>query len=264
MDKTLLVDLKRKVFIRSALIQLDSLDELLGLNDYLSADEILLEIFKKALKEFEKTNPLILEMPITYEQLCSCNAPSGYGEIKSNFLLYLNCALPESRICLIPNSLPSWRVGDAYNSVNAMSAYTGGASIPQPGAYTYFTDYRRPYVFIGDIGLMQGVGSGDLIIRGICSRPIIPDFLPDKSFNPASENSAIYWLDVETGGARENFFMDLVMVNLLDYIRQMRATIQLNNAPIEALANVDAAYQELRSRCDQYELQSGWYGELLM
>jgi hypothetical protein len=58
--------------------------------------------------------------------------------------------------------------------------------------------------------------------------------------------------------------MDLVMVNLLDYIRQMRATIQLANVPVEVLANVDAAYQELRARCDQYELQSGWYGELLM
>ena len=54
------------------------------------------------------------------------------------------------------------------------------------------------------------------------------------------------------------------MVNLLDYIRQMRATIQLANVPVEVLANVDAAYQELRARCDQYELQSGWYGELLM
>ena len=262
MDKTLLVDLKKKVFIRSALISLDSLDELLGLNDYLSADEILLEIFKKALKEFEKTNPLILDMPVNYQQLCGCNPPAGYGEIKSNFTLYLNCVIPENRIILVPNSLPAWRVGDG-GYMNAFSSYAGGASIPQPGAYTYFTDYRRPYVFIGDLGLMQGVGGGDIIIRGIVSRPIVPDWLPDKTFNPASTSSAIYWLDVETSGARESFFMDLVMVNLLDYIRQMRATIQLNNVPVEVLANVDAAYQELRARCDQYELQSGWYGELL-
>ena len=55
MDKTLLKDLKKKLFIRSALISLTSLDEILGLNDYLSADEILLEIFKKALREFEIT-----------------------------------------------------------------------------------------------------------------------------------------------------------------------------------------------------------------
>ena len=49
MDKVLLTDLKKKIFIRSSLIALNSLDELLGLNDYLSADEVLLEIIKRAL-----------------------------------------------------------------------------------------------------------------------------------------------------------------------------------------------------------------------
>mgnify|MGYP001746137262 FL=1 len=52
-DKTLLSDLKKKVFIRSTLLGIHSLDELLGINDYVSADEVLLEIFKKALREFE-------------------------------------------------------------------------------------------------------------------------------------------------------------------------------------------------------------------
>lgn len=47
MDKTLLIDLKKKLFIRAALVNLTSLDEILDLNDYLSADEILLEIIKE-------------------------------------------------------------------------------------------------------------------------------------------------------------------------------------------------------------------------
>lgn len=70
-------------------------------------------------------------------------------------------------------------------------------------------------------------------------------------------------MDVETGGARGNYFMDLVMVHVLDYIRQLKAALTLPNMSIDILANVDAAYQELRSRCDQFALQSGWYGELL-
>ena len=53
------------------------------------------------------------------------------------------------------------------------------------------------------------------------------------------------------------------MVHLLDYIRQLKASLQLPSVPVSILDNVDSAYQELRSRCDQYALQSGWYGELL-
>jgi len=33
--------------------------------------------------------------------------------------------------------------------------------------------------------------------------------------------------------------------------------------PMEVLNNVDAAYSELRARCDNYALQSSWYGDLI-
>lgn len=263
MDKTLLVDLKKKMFMRSALISLeDSLDDVLSLSASLTADEILLEIIKKALREFELTNPLILEMPMSREQMLSCTAPNGFLEVKSNFTLYLKCMIPEYRIILVPVSMPCWRVGDNSVTTN-FSSYIGGTSIPQPGAYTYFTEYRKPYVFVGDLGLLQGLGGSGIIMKGICSRPITPDWTEDKKFNSASETSAVYWMDVETGGARGNYFMDLCMVHLLDYIRQLKASISLNNVSVDVMGNVDAAYQELRSRCDQYALQSGWYGELL-
>lgn len=244
MDKALLKDIKKKLFIRSALISLNSLDELLGLNDYLSSDEILLEIIKQALKEFEITNPLILDMKISKSQMCTCAGLDGYCEIKNNFLLYLDCMIDEGQIILVPNSTPMWRAGTI--------------SYPSASNYTYFTDYRKPYVF------MQDVPSIDpLYIRGICSRPIIPDFLPDKSFNEDSDKAAIYWLDIENG-AKGNYFLNLCMVYLLDYIRQMKASLQLPNTSIDILANVDAKYQEIKNETQNYALQSGWCGELLV
>lgn len=258
MDKTLLVDLKKRIFIRTSLIGLDSLNDILSLNDYLSGDEILLEIMKKALREFELTNPLILEMPVEHSQLASCNAPSGYGEFKSNFSLYLKCMLPENRIILVPNSIPCWRIGDIPGTTYVNYAgFSGGSSYPQPGAYTYFTDYRKPYVFIADVPITS------LYVKAICSRPIVPDFLPDKTFNPNSDKSAIYWMDIENG-ALGNYFMDLCLVHTLDYIRQLKASLIIPDTSVDILANIDSSYQELRSRCDQYALQSGWYGELLL
>ena len=242
MDKTLLIDLKKKVFIRSSLLALNSLDELLSLNDYLSADEILLEIFKKALREYELTVPLVLEMKLNKEQMGTCFGMEGWAEIKSNFTLYLDCIISEDQIVLVPNSLPQWRLINSY---------------PVPGAYQYFTEYRKPNIFIYDMP-----SQSQFYIKGICSRPIVPDWRPDKTFNPDSNKSAIYWLDVENG-ARGNYFMDLVMCHLLDYIRQLKASIQLPALSVDVLSNVDQAYQELRSRTDSFTLQSSWYGELL-
>ena len=102
-----------------------------------------------------------------------------------------------------------------------------------------------------------------LYIRGICSRPIIPDFLPDKSFNEDSNKAAIYWLDIENG-ADGYYFMDLCMVQLLDYIRQLKAALQLPNISIDILNNVDSKYQELMNSVQNYELQSSWKGQLLL
>lgn len=246
MDKVLLSDLKKKILIRSALISLSSLDEILGLNDMLSSDEILLELIKKALREFELTNPLILDMKINRNQMKSCSGLGleGYMEIKNNFTLFLDCKIGEDQIVLIPNTIPLWRVGSV--------------SYPSPGSYQYFTDYIRPYVFMADIPHID-----QFYIRGICSRPLIPDFLPDKTFNPKSDKAAIYYLNVEEG-AMGVYFMDLVMVHVLDFIRQLKASLQLPNAAVDVMGNVDSAYQELRARCDQFALQSGWYGKLLV
>lgn len=244
MDKALLTDIKKKLFIRSALISLPDLTELLGLNDYLSADEVFLELVKKSLREFELTEPLILDMKVAREQLCSCAGLSGFCEFKSNFTLYLDCAIDEGQIILVPNSIPMYRVGSI--------------SYPAAGNYTYFTDYRRPYVFMEDVPSF-----GTLYVRGICSRPVIPDFLPDKTFNPKSDKAAVYWMNIEEG-ALGVYFLDLCMVNLLDFIRQMKASLTLPNASVDVLSNVDNAYMELRSRCEQFALQSSWYGKLLV
>ena len=249
MDKVLLTDLKKKIFIRSSLLALPSLDELFGMNDYLSADEVLLEILKKALREFENSCPLILEMKLNKEQMGTCYGMPGFYEIKSNFTLYLDCIIAEDQIVLVPNSTPQWRLA---------SGGSGVSSYPTPGAYTYISEYRRPYAFLDDMPQ-----NSQFYLRGICSRPIIPDFKKDKSFNQRSKKAAIYWLNVEEG-SRGNYFMDLCMCHVLDYIRQLKASVQLPSMSVDVLANADSAYQEIRSRADQYLLQSGWYGELLL
>lgn len=259
MEKTYLPDLRKKLFIRTTLLSLNGINELLSINEGITGDEVFLEIVKKALREFEQTTPLILESFITKSVLGSCYSRPGYGEIKSNFTSYLKCLIDESQIILVPNAIPAWRCGGttAGNTYYTIGSYA--SSYPQPLSYTYVLDYNRPYLFIDDL-------PPEFILRYITSRPIIPDWeSPEQhNFNEKSGKSAIYWLNVEDGGARGTYFVDLCLVHLLDYVRQLKASISLPNMPVDLFSNVDASYQELRSRCDQYALQSGWYGDLLL
>ena len=248
MDIALLSDIKKKLYIRSALLSIP-LNELLGFNDVLTPDEIMLEIIKKSLREFEHSLPLILEMPLTKGQLNSCccnNAGREWVELKSNFLLWLDGKIPEYRIILIPNSLPYWRINNGINY--------GGA-----GSWNPVTDYRRPNIYIADIPFY----GDEIILRGIVSRPIIPDFKADKTFNEDSNRSAVYWMNIEEG-EKGAFFLDICLMNLLDFIRQLKASISLPNMPLDIMGNVDSAYMELRSRVEQNHLQSGWYGDLIV
>lgn len=59
MDKTKIIDLKRKIFLRSALIPIDGLQEVFELNENFSGDELLGELFKKSLRAWEYHHPLI-------------------------------------------------------------------------------------------------------------------------------------------------------------------------------------------------------------
>jgi hypothetical protein len=187
-------------------------------------------------------------MKVTREQLCTKDkAMPGFGEFRSNFKCYLDGTISEDQIILVPNALPEWRLG-------GLSYVT---SYPVPNSYTAFSEYRRPYVFLEDMPCSQ-----QFIVKGLCSRPIVPDFLPDKSFNPDSKKAAIYWMNIEEG-ARGDYFVDLVLANVLDYIRQLKASVQIPGLGLDIFSNVDSAYQELRGRCDQFKMVSGWYGEMI-
>ena len=140
MDKFKLTDLKKQLFIRSALLSINGLDEILGLNDALSPDEILYEIINRGLREFEQTNPLILEMKLNRDQMGTCYGMEGFYEIKSNFTLYLDCVISEDQIILVPNAIPQYRVMGSW---------------PVFGNYVYCSEFRRPYLFLGDLPQTQ-------------------------------------------------------------------------------------------------------------
>lgn len=245
MDTTKITALKKKMFLRSALIPIDGLSEILDLNDTFSGDEILEELIKKSLRAFEFHHPLITEFRITKDQLCGCKRSDGWCEIKDNFKLYRNCLIAEDQITLIPNATPKIRVASSgiYSS-----------SYPYPGSYYIPIAYERPFIFLGN------TYQTDFYMHGIYSRPIYFDYNEDRSF---ADSSTIYWMNIEEGVLGQKF-IDQCMVDLLDYIRGLKSNLQLPNMPISMFDACDNYYMNLKQELDQYYLQSNWRGELLV
>lgn len=251
MDKTLIVDLKKKLFLRSALIPVDGLNELLDLNDMFSADEILEELIKKSLRAFEYHYPLVTEFRISKDQLCGCRRSDGWCEIKSNFeSLYLKCAISEDQIVLVPNATPKIRL-----AMTGSGGYYG--SYPYPGSYSTSAPiaYERPFIFMGDMATFN-----QFYMHGIYSRPAIFKYNPDKTF---SSEGAIYWMNIEEGVLGQKF-VDQCMVDLLDYIRGLKSNLQLPSLPVQMFEACDIYYQTLKSELDNFYLQSAWRGDLLV
>ena len=251
MDKVRIIDLKKKLFLRSALIPVDGLNELLDLNDMFSADEILEELIKKSLRAFEYHYPLVTEFRVSKDQLCGCRRSDGWCEIKSNFeSLYLKCAISEDQIVLVPNATPKIRL-----AMTGSGGYYG--SYPYPGSYSTSAPiaYERPFIFMGDMATFN-----QFYMHGIYSRPAIFTYNPDKTFSP---EGAIYWMNIEEGVLGQKF-VDQCMVDLLDYIRGLNSNLQLPSLSVQMFQACDIYYQQLKGELDQFYLQSAWRGDLLV
>lgn len=237
MQKIYLNDLKVKLFKRTALIPILGLTEILDLNDYLSGDEVLAELFRKSLANFELYHPLILEMNVYFDPSLP-SGREGYFEMRSNFQAYLDGKLTESQIMLIPNSINGIRVTGAYSS---------------SGNYFRAGDYEKPYI------QLPMYAAGTYVVRALCSRPVVESYTPDRKFD---DKAAIYWMDYD--GVLGKIFLDQVLVDLLEYIRNLKGNFNLPNFPVDMFSAVDIAYQQAKQELDQYYLQSNWRGDLIM
>ena len=250
MDITKVNDLKRKIFLRSALIPVNSLNDILSLNDNFTADEILTEIIKKSLRAFEYHYPLVTEFKVHKSQLCGCKRGDGWCEIKSNFKLFHECKIGEDQIILVPNATPKLRIAAS----SGMGDYYG--SYPSAGNYSTSDPvaYERPFIFLGNN--LYDV----FYMRGIYSRPAVFDFEPDNSF---SGTSAIYWMNIEEGVLGQKF-IDQCMVDLLDYIRGLNSNLSLPSMPVQMFGAIDTYYMNIKQELDNFYLQSSWRGDLLV
>ena len=242
MDKTSIKKLKEEVFLRSALISVGYLDDIFALNESFSADQILSALIKKALRAFEVHHPLVWESKLYIDQLCKCETPGpGYFKIESNFDAYKKCILSEDQIILVPNAMPKIRLVNSY---------------PVPGAYWLPADYQRPYIHFGITPPSQM-----FYMRGVCSRPL--DIELDKTTKEFTDDSYIYWMNIDEGLLGEKFVLQ-VLCEILEYIKSLKGMLSLPNMPVDLFGSVETQWMNLKQELDQYYLQSAWRGDLLV
>jgi hypothetical protein len=70
-------------------------------------------------------------------------------------------------------------------------------------------------------------------------------------------------MDIENGVMGEKF-VDQVMVNVLEYVRNMKGNLTLPNFSVDIFGAVDVAYQTMKQELDQFYLQSSWRGDTLV
>lgn len=97
-------------------------------------------------------------------------------------------------------------------------------------------------------------------MRGICSRPIIINFNPDKTF---SNDSAIYWMNIEEGVLGQKF-IDQCLVDILEYVKNLKGNLMLPNMSVDIFNSCENYWMNLKQELDQYYLQSSWRGDLLI
>lgn len=240
--------LKKKIFIRTTLLGIDCLRDIFEFNEYLSGDEVFEELVRKALREFEVYYPLIHECRVAKEQLKDCNAGDGWCTLPETFDLWMKDLIAADQIILPFHSPPKMR---------PIGSLPG---IPTSYAVGYCpVEYRRPNIYLGDMsaGLYD-----QFYLHGICSRPVVVEYNPDHSFK---ETSAIYFMPhPDKGGVLGNKFTDQVLIDTLDYIRSMKANFAIPNMSVDIFNSCDIAYQTLKGELDNWYLQSGWKGELLI
>lgn len=129
------------------------------------------------------------------------------------------------------------------------------SSYPMASAYLSPIDYHKPFICLSNMSM-----ANSFWMRGIYSRPLKIDYLPDGSFN---DTSTLYWMNIEEGVLGQ-CFLDQCMIEIFDYVRSLKANLQLPNFSVDIFGAVDNAYQQLKTETDNFYLQSSWRGELLV
>lgn len=216
-NKVTLKQLYKDVFRRSTLISIPQLSELLEtFNSEYTKWEIFYAIVRDALKTFEYYYPLGLIQKIWIE----VDSNSRMSKITDNFEGYLNGAVPEDSIVIMPA---------AINGIST-SQYTM-STIPLR-MYRYSPPYIMDFWYSSNI----------YFCNCICKRPFFEEY--DEVTKEPTDRCAVYYMSQDVDSVY-SIFRDQLYVETCRYIMNIRKNMMLQNMPIELFQGLDEDFNRI-------------------
>jgi len=210
-----------------------SLEELLDINDVVSSDELLGEMVKDTLREFEHYQPLVLT------QRTYITTTNGEAILTDNFQAFLDNNIEEKDINLIPNAIIGISVTkNLRGATNKIRRF----------------DYSNAPV-IKELFISSGIYN----IRGVFNRPFIEEY---DTAGVARPENAIYYLDIRRGQQSARF-LDACYMRLLTYIINLKNSLVIPNLPVDLFSQVESEYSRIESVVKTYYDQSMSFSRII-
>lgn len=216
-NKVTLKELYKDVFRRSTLVSIPNLSELLEVyNSEFTKWEIFYGIVRDAMKVFEYYYPLGLIQKIWIE----VDSNSRMSKITDNFIGYLNGAVPEDSIVLLPSSI---------NGIST-SQYTM-STIPLR-MYRYSPPYLMDFWYSSNI----------YFCNCICKRPLFEEY--NEVTKEPTDRCAVYYMTQDVDSVY-SIFRDQLYCEVCRYIMNIKKNMNLQNMPIELFTGLEEDFNRV-------------------
>ena len=181
---------------------------------------------RKALEEHEKVCPLYRRSRIFIN--------SDSFKFVDNFQAFLDCIITEDYLTLIPKATP-------YSLASSM------------------LHTRRSWIY--DKPLMKNVYNVGLVDCDYIT--YYPKVLKeDKESKDFTEDSAIYFMDIDGSKSEDVIFKDQFYYQLLTYLKGIKNNLRYPDMPIELMQGIDEEYQILQSKLQEFYRKCATHGRL--
>lgn len=225
MTKIDLNDLKKYLLLESADIFLIDLSELFSFNPYIRSEEVVTNIIRRGLREWEFYLPLFIDIPMYQSQM-----QNNQYTFVDNFHDWMDGIIDESQIVLVPNSINKINIGGYNYAMSGSRVFT----------------YKAPTMKF--IGVPVVVGWNTYTsVYGICNRPLVAKYNEDGSY---TGDSGIYFFPPQ--GVDFLKFRDCCMMKLMQYVVDLKGNLQLPNLPIELFQNAENRFSILKGDMEDW------------
>lgn len=216
----------RDTIIRSSLLALIDFRDLILVNPAYEYTEVIEQLVRKSLSEFEKKCPLFKKSRVYI--------PDTEYTFVDNFQAFIDGVITEKYVTLIPKVI---------FSLDSSLLHSRRSWI-----------YTRPMM-----SNVYSIGTTD--VDYMCSYPVV--FKKEQDYDEFTEDSAIYYISADDGITQDSMFRVQFYHTLLKYVNNVKNNMRHPDMPMELLQGVEVELQEVGQELAEFYRRCNSHGRLL-